>query len=89
MKLNIKAFAIAAGLVWGINWFALTWWMMIFDGITHEITIIGRMYRGWSLSPAGSIVGFLWGFLDGFLIGLFVAWIYNKLIPILTTKDSQ
>ena len=89
MKLNIKAFAIAAGLVWGINWFALTWWMMIFDGITHEITIIGRMYRGWSLSPAGSIVGFLWGFLDGFLIGLFVARIYNKLISKITTKDSQ
>ena len=87
MKLNIKAFALAAGLVWGINWFFLTWFMILFDGITHEITIIGRMYRGWTLSPVGSIVALLWGFLDGFLIGLLVAWIYNKLAPKFMKND--
>jgi len=87
MKLNVKAFALAGGLVWGFNWFALTWWMMLFDGATHEITIIGRMYRGWNLSPAGSLVALLWGFLDGFLLGLMVAWLYNTLAPRLTKKE--
>ena len=81
MKLNIKAFALASGLVWGFNWFGLTWWMMLFDGITHEITIIGRIYRGWTLSPVGSLVAFVWAFVDGFLLGLMVAWIYNKIAP--------
>jgi hypothetical protein len=88
MKLNVKAFALSVGLVWGINWFALTWWMMALDGITHEITIIGRMYRGWTLSPVGSLVGLLWGFLDGFLIGLFLALVYNKLAPKFVMKED-
>jgi hypothetical protein len=88
MKLNVKAFALASGLVWGFNWFALTWWMMVFDGITNEITIIGRIYRGWTLSPLGSLAALLWGFLDGFLLGLMVAWIYNKLAPRLTKKGE-
>jgi hypothetical protein len=81
MKLNIKAFAIATGLVWGINWFGLTWWMILLDGITKEVTIIGRIYRGWTLSPAGSLVALFWGFIDGFFLGLLVAFIYNKIAP--------
>jgi len=81
MKLNIKAFALASGLVWGINWFGVTWWMMAFDGATREVMFLGRMYRGFTLSPIGSLVALLWGFVDGFLIGLMVAWIYNKAIP--------
>ncbi len=88
MKLNIKAFALAVGLVWGFNWFALTWWMILFDGITHEVTLIGRMYRGWTLSPTGSLLAFLWGFLDGFLLGLLVAWIYNKLAARFKQKED-
>ena len=89
MKLNIKAFAIAAGLVWGFNWFGLTWWMILFEGITREPTLIGRIYRGFNLSPTGSLIAFLWGFLDGFLIGLMVAWIYNKLSPRFRSQDQE
>ena len=79
MKINTKAFALAAGIVWGFNWFILTWWMILFDGITHEVLLIGRMYRGFTLSPVGSLVAFLWGFVDGFMLGLLCALIYNKL----------
>ena len=89
MKLNTKAFALAAGLVWGFNWFGLTWWMILFEGITREPTLIGRIYRGFNLSPTGSLIAFLWGFLDGFLIGLMVAWIYNKLSPHLRSKEQD
>jgi len=81
VKLNIKAFALASGLVWGINWFGVTWWMMVFDGATREVMFLGRIYRGFTLSPIGSLVALLWGFADGFIIGLMVAWIYNKVIP--------
>jgi hypothetical protein len=88
MKLNIKAFALAAGLVWGFNWFILTWWMILFDGATHEVTLLGRMYRGFTLSPGGSLVALLYGFVDGFFIGLMVAWIYNKIAPRLRSKDE-
>jgi hypothetical protein len=87
MKLNVKAFAIAAGLVWGFNWFVLTWWMILFEGITYEVTLIGRLYRGFSVSPIGSLAALFWGFVDGFLIGLLVSWIYNKISPKLISRD--
>ena len=89
MKLNIKAFALAVGITWGINWFGLTWFMMALDGITREITLIGRIYRGFSLSPVGSLYALGWGFMDGFLLGLVIAWIYNKLIPHLSSKQEE
>ena len=79
MKLNIKAFAIAAGLVWGFNWFAVTWWIMAFEGATGEITMIGRLYRGYSITPVGSLIGLVWAFADGLIGGLIFAWVYNLL----------
>ena len=57
MKLNIKSFALTCGLVWGFAMFELTWWIIAFDGATGEPTLIGRLYRGYSISPAGSFIG--------------------------------
>ncbi len=79
MKLNVKAFAFTCGLVWGIGLFALTWWIINFDGATGETTFIGRVYRGYSISPVGSIVGLAWGFADGLIGGAIFAWLYNSL----------
>ena len=44
IRLNVKAFAVTCGLIWGIGLFALTWWMMPFEGATHEATLIGQVY---------------------------------------------
>ena len=41
MKLHVRAFALASGLMWGLGLFALTWWIIAFDGATHEVTLIG------------------------------------------------
>ena len=87
MKLNVRAFALAVGLVWGLNWFMLTWFMIALDGISYEMTIIGRIYRGFTVSPVGSIAALLWGFFDGYMLGLLIAWIYNQLIPRLKQKE--
>lgn len=77
MKLNIKSFALAFGVIWGANWFIVAWWMMAFDGITHEPTFLGQMYRGFNLSPLGSLVALGYGFIDGFMLGLLIALLYN------------
>lgn len=79
MKLNIKAFALAAALLWGFGLFALTWWIIYFDGATGEATLIGRLYRGYTISPIGSVIGFGYGFVDGLLGGAVFAWLYNRL----------
>jgi len=77
MRLNVKAFALTCGLVWGLGVLLLTWWIIAFEGTTEEITFLGRIYRGYNISPVGSIVGMLWALADGAIGGLIFAWLYN------------
>ena len=79
MKINVKAFALASGIIWGLGLFALTWWIIAFDGITHEVTLIGRLYRGYNMSPTGSLLGLIWGFFDALVGGAIFAWLYNTI----------
>ena len=88
MKLKPKALALSLGLVWGVNWFILTWWMILWEGVTHEVTLLGRWYRGFTVSPVGSLVALGYGFVDGFLLGLLVALLYNKLAPLIKSKGE-
>ena len=88
MKLNVKAFSLTAGLFWGFGLFFLTWWVIAFEGATGEATIIGRLYRGYTISPAGSFIGLIWAFIDGLIGGAIFAWLYNFLTPRMTSKTS-
>ncbi len=80
MKLNVKAFGVACGLVWGLGVFLLTWWIMAFDGATGELTWLGRVYRGYNISAVGSFIGLAWALVDGFVGGVILAWLYNLLV---------
>ena len=77
MKLNVKAFALTAGLLWGLGVFVLTWWIIMFEGNTGEVTFLGRLYRGYSISPMGSVIGLAWAMVDGLIGGAIFAWLYN------------
>lgn len=79
MKLNIKSFGLTCGLLWGFGLFILTWWIIMFEGVTGEVTFIGRFYRGYTISPAGSVIGLVWAFFDGLIGGVIFAWVYNLL----------
>ncbi len=88
MKLNVKAFALTFGLIWGIGVFILTWWIIACDGVTGEVPFLGRVYRGYTISPLGSIIGLIWGLLDGGIGGAIFAWLYN-LIAARTSSEGQ
>ena len=77
MKLNVKSFALVSGSIWGLALFLFTWWIIGFEGSTGEITLIGRIYRGYHISPIGSLIGLVWAFVDGLLFGAIFAWLYN------------
>ncbi len=87
MKLNVKAFALTCALIWGIGLFLVTWWIIAFDGAGGDVTFIGRVYRGYSISPAGSVIGLLWGLIDAGIGGAVFAWLYNFITT--RTKDKQ
>ena len=77
MKLNIKAFALTAGIFYGLFLLVITWWMILLDGASGDATLIGKVYRGYSISIPGSFVGLAWGFVDGTVMGALFAWVYN------------
>ena len=79
MKLDVRAFAITCSLIWGFGLFFLTWWIIMLDGPTGEATLIGRLYRGYTISPMGSVIGLLWALADGFVGGATFAWLYNRI----------
>ena len=79
MTLNVRAFALACGVLWGLALFLITWWIILFDGSSDQHTFLGLVYRGYSLTPVGSIIGGAWGLVDGFIGGAIFAWLYNKL----------
>ena len=80
MRLDVKAFAITAAVIWGAGLFLATWWMMISQGATGEATLIGKLYPGYSVSPLGSLVGLVWAVVDGLIVGAAFAWLYNRLL---------
>jgi len=77
MRLNVKAFALTCGITWGFGFFLLTWWVIAFEGATGDVTIIGRVYRGYTISTIGSFIGFIWAFIDGLIAGSIFALLYN------------
>ena len=59
MKRNVSASALAAAIVWGFGLFALTWWIVLFNGATGEPTLIGHIRSVRSVVSSGWCTGFL------------------------------
>jgi hypothetical protein len=77
MKLEVKAFALTCGLLWGIGLPLLTWWIIAFDGPSPDPTWLGHIYRGYNLTFQGSLIGAVWAFFDGLIGGAIFAWLYD------------
>ncbi len=80
MKLNVKAFALACAILWGAGLFLLTWWIIAFEGRSYDVTLLGRIYRGYNITPLGSVIGMVWAFFDALIGGAVLAWLYNLLV---------
>ncbi len=79
MKLNVRAFGLTCGLLWGLGMFFVTWWIIAFDGQSADPNFINRVYRGYAMTTVGSFIGLAWGFFDGLVGGVIFAWLYNIL----------
>jgi hypothetical protein len=40
---------------------------------------LDKLYRGYNISPAGSLIGLVWAFFDALIGGAVIAWLYNLL----------
>ena len=80
MKLNVRAFALTCGLLWGFGLLIVTWWIILIEGSSETVTFIGRVYLGYTFTPLGSLYGFIWALVDGWIGGAIFAWVYNKIV---------
>jgi hypothetical protein len=79
MRLDVKAFALACGILWAAVIFLATIWLIVFGSGGETIRLLGAFYFGYSFSFLGAIIGAIWGFVDGLIGGAILAWLYNKL----------
>ncbi len=80
MKLNVKAFALTGAILWGAVILLITWWIILWDGPSDQAPFLAKIYRGYSITVWGSLVGLVWGLMDGAIGGALFAWLYNKLV---------
>ncbi len=89
MRLNIKAVALACGLTWGLAVFLFTWWYILFEGASRKDALLGKLYRGYRITPRGSGIGLVWGFLDGCIGGALFAWMYNEMADFFRVSEKK
>jgi hypothetical protein len=89
MKLNGKAFALSCGILSGIGLFLVTWWKILFQGVTSNPTWVGKVFKGYSISPLGSVIGLVWAFVIGLVGGTIFAWLYNRLASGDSSKKEE
>lgn len=76
MKLNVRGFALAVGILWGVGVFLLGL-MAHFGFGTKVVDVLGSAYIGYSVSFVGALIGGVWAFFDGLICAAIIAWLYN------------
>lgn len=84
MKLRVRAFGLATGVVSGLFVLFLTM-VSLWFGRGETIDALVVPFPGFSRSVGGAIVGLIWGFVDGFIGGSLLAWLYNRFASTLFT----
>ena len=79
VKLNVKAFALAGGILWGASLLILTWLDIWGYGSGAAEGMAKAYYIGFSVTPVGSLIGLVYGFFDAGIACAVFALIYNKL----------
>ena len=77
--MSIRAFALTTGIFGATSMFLLAWWLILIGNAEGPVTLLERIYIGYSFTPMGSVIGAMWGFVDFGVGGAIAAWLYNKI----------
>jgi len=82
MKLNVKALAITAGVIWAAGVFLVALVNLTWPSYGQEfLQAVASIYPGYRATSGfgGAIVGALYALVDAAIAGAIFAWIYNRL----------
>lgn len=83
MKLNVKALALAAGILWGAGMFLIGIINMIYPQYGAVfLTVMASIYPGYQpfTGFTSVIIGTIFGFVDAVISVAVFAWLYNCLV---------
>ena len=94
MKLNVKAFGLACGIIWGGAVLVMTLISSLTDtgpaaynGYAGQfIKGLISIYPGYSISLKGAVIGALWAGITDFIFGILFAWAYNRTTNVFSKK---
>ena len=77
--MSIRSTGLTAGIFGAVAMFSLSWWLILIGNAEGPVTLLERVYIGYSYTPMGSVIGAICGFVDwGIAVAIF-AWLYNLL----------
>lgn len=77
MKLSVKGMAFAMGIVWSLS-ILVTAISAMYGWGGMFVEVMSSLYKGYTPSIKGALIGAAWAFGDGFIGGAALAFIYNK-----------
>lgn len=77
-KINLKAFALSLGIVWGVGMFLTGILAMLCGFGTAFVDLFATVYVGFAATFVGSLIGGFWGFVDAAIGGFIFGWLYNR-----------
>ena len=80
MTLNIRAFAIASGIISALFAFIFHIFVLMSGDGVEFLNLILQWHPGATLSYGGAVIHAIWMFVYGFIGAGIFAWLYNKLI---------
>lgn len=84
MRLNVKAMALAAGLLWGLALLLVGLANLVWEGYGGDfLELAASVYPGYSGAASlwQVLVATLYGLVDGAIGGAVLAWVYNLFVP--------
>jgi hypothetical protein len=82
LRLNGRAWGIAAGLLFGGGLFLATNLLVLKGGqqVGRHLSLLAVFFPGYSVTFVGSIIGFIYAFVLGYAIGRLIGGVYNRLV---------
>jgi len=85
LRVNALSFGVVAGLVAGLGLFVATNWLVLKGGrqgvsahdVGPHLSLLSQYFIGYSVTFAGSLIGFAWAFACGLAAGWTGSWLYN------------
>lgn len=82
LRLNGRAWGIGMGLLLGVGLFLATNILLVRGGenVGQHLGLLAIYLPGYSVSFAGSLIGFVYAFVGGYAIGRTIGSVYNRLV---------